>query len=100
MSLYNLSFVDSVNNTADIVKGTNDLTGGLFLALFLMAIYLIIIMRSMRSDGDFPATFTVASFFLAILSGMGFWAGLMAQWMVIYPIVLLLISLLVFIWHK
>lgn len=93
MPLVNLTGVIMANSTVEIFQGMNGLTGGIFGLLFLIAIGIIVMIN--LSFHEAKDIFLVASFFMALIGGYAFLAGLVPLIMFIIALVLTVVFLAV-----
>jgi hypothetical protein len=70
--MYDLTNLTSANDFTGVLKFSNEVTGGLFFTLTMVAIFLILVMILKR--WSFDVALLVSSFICAILSTIG-WAG-------------------------
>ncbi len=99
--MYNLSFIDTGNTTLDYLQGVNEhLLDGWMFGGFLLIIYLIVLIASVRTDTDFVAAFTITNFALIIISALAYANELISGWMLMYPIILFVVSIIVLLWRE
>lgn len=91
----NLSSYDNLTNVASMVTVTNDGTNGLFFALMLVVIWLVVLLAS-RAAG-FKAALTGASFITSVVGSIMFVMGGISLHIVIFPILLFALSLLLWV---
>ena len=93
---YNLSYMDNVTNPLDILVGTSQLTGNsdLIGILILLGFFSTYIMMSYNHD--FQKVFVMGSLLTFILSILINYIGLISDTTSIYPMVLLIISIVVY----
>lgn len=97
--MYNLTNItDNANNVYEIIKYTNDLTGGLFFTLMLLS--LLIAYMAVFKKGDFKEVFLGGSFFIGFLSVMFFALGFVGQSFVYIPIMLFFAALFIYMFTK
>lgn len=93
---YNLSFMDNSTGILGIAEGVNDASGGWLFGLLLAFLYILFLM--VFSDYDMKNVLVADSFIVSILAGVLFGAGLVSAWVLTFPIVLLVITLVIKIW--
>lgn len=100
--IYNMSFMDNATNPVDLITGIGTalpessqyLIGNLLLISFFV-IFLILAMRY-----SFNEVLIVDSFLTTIIAILTFTAGMIHVTTIIYPAVLLFISILLFMFNK
>lgn len=91
--MYNLTNVTNANNIYEITSEINTLTGGLYGAFFVSAVFLIcfIVMKNY----DTKTVFLTASFITSIISGIMYFLKLISMSVLILPVILLFVSILI-----
>lgn len=99
MSLYNLSFLDTANNSLDIAKGVNEASGSWLYGAMLIALFcLIFIIGAFKYDIE--DVFIADGLLTAVVGGFMWSAGLLPGWVIIYPTIFLFIGVVYKIWGK
>lgn len=95
---YNLTFMNETTGFQDIVTAVNDNSGGLFISLFLLVIYLVILY--VWRHNDFKAVNLAASFLVTILAALTWAAGWIRFGILVYPFLILLASVIYFLFAR
>ncbi len=92
---WNVTFLDNVTSTSDVVIGTNNMVHGFWAMLILAAMWVIIMMISVaREPSRYQDALIGASFATLILSFI-FWLMTLIDWRIILiPLVLTIFSVL------
>ena len=93
--VYNESLLSNSTGIVEILKGVSEASGGgefLIGNLILFTFALLFLIVTYR-EGDLMNSVAVAAFITSILSMLFFYAGLIAQTTIIYPFIILMITL-------
>ncbi len=93
--VYNESLLKNVTGITDILNGVSQASsGGEFLIgnLILFSFGIIFVLATYR-EGEIMNSITVGAFITSIVSILMFYAGLIAQTTIIYPFVVLIITM-------
>lgn len=99
MTVYNMSWTDTTNTLPDAMVQANFLTDGLFGGLLLLTIF-IIFLAIFSKQHEFSKVLIVDSTIVSIL-GVLFWGfGIFPLDYVGFPIIVLVVSIIYFIWSQ
>jgi len=100
MVLYNLSTISGQNSTLGILTSiNNDLTGGMFMILVLVALFVIILLNT--EYVNFTSAFLGAGFITNVLGGLLWLSGLLPLYVFLITLILPLVGIiLVFVIEK
>lgn len=94
--MYNDSNLTSANNLFDIWKALEQLSGGILGVMFTLTISIVIFVALNKKESDTTQTLIISSFFTSIISILLWTAGLVSIYALIFPIILLFGSLIVY----
>lgn len=94
---YNTTNVTAANNIAEIYIAVNDLSGGLLSGIVLFVLAMIIFIIGKASGFDTKAVMLGDSFILSILAVLFWQLGAIGLNIVMYPLIFLLGSILVYV---
>lgn len=92
--MYNMTNVTNANNAYEIVKATNDISGGLIFAMLMFVLFLVILITFRKRN--FKAVLVGASFITSIVAVIGLALKFIGWNIVIIPILLFFASLLIY----
>jgi len=102
MAVYNLSYMDNATSILDLVNGigTSLPAGGEFLIgnLILLSFFVIFLVLTMRHN--FNEMLIVNCFITTIIAVLFHGAGMIAVSTIIFPIVLMLIALIMYLFNN
>ena len=98
MANYNLSFMDTSNNLADIWTGVSSMTGEGFGIAITVLIFFVTFASAKTFDSN--VRFILSSFLTTVIAGLMFFAGWVVWWVAIIPAVLLIISIILDFFKK
>lgn len=96
---YDLDFLDTGNNTIDLVTGVNNVTEGALFPVILISFSIIFIMVSIGKE-NFKGILLANGFITTILGVLLWGSGLASWYVVIYPIILLFSSIMLVTFGK
>lgn len=94
MVVYNMTNITAANDMFNIVKSTNDLSGGVFLAVFMLVIFLGYIMIFYRQN--MKVTIMGGSFFCMVIGTIAFTANWVGSQFVLFPFIVFISSLIAY----
>lgn len=98
--VYNLDFINTSYNILELTKGIDTASGGILSGFLLLSIFVIVLIVSMGQYSDIKKSFLISSFGVSLVA-VPFWIiGMIGYNIVIYPVILLIGSLLVFFFSK
>jgi hypothetical protein len=93
--MYNLTTItDNANNIYEIVKYTNDLSGGLYFSLIILVLFVVYLVVFKKQE--FKTVLIAGSFFMTVISILMFTAGLVGDKFLIIPIIVFLASIIIY----
>ena len=92
--MYNMTNITAANNIYELVKATNQSSGDLFANLALLAIFLVVFL-SFKSY-NFKAVMLADSFVVTFLAIISFILQFTSWHILIYPIIVLMASLVIY----
>lgn len=96
---YNTSALDNATDIYEITKEINTLSGGLFAGVFLVSVWLFMLMIFRNSDHF--ENVLIGTSFIQVIIALGLWLGqLISVDILLYPVVLLMISIVIKIWRS
>ena len=93
---YDLSYMDNVTNPLDILVGTSQATGNNDLIGILILVTFFSIYLMMSYTNDFQKVLVTGSLLTFILGTLLTYTGLISQVTAIYPLVVLIISIVLY----
>lgn len=90
---YNTSFLNTSTGVMDTVTGVNNMTEGLYAALILFVIFLVMLIAMKKIETD--AAFLTSSFTVSVIATLFFIMELIGIEIYIIPLVLLLIAVFI-----
>ena len=98
--VYDLDFLNTTTNILDLAIGLDTVAGGLLSGFFLLSLFVIVLVIAMGKYDDMKGAFLISSFGTTLVA-VPFWIiGLIGYNILIYPVVLLVGSFLVFYFSK
>lgn len=98
MTTYNLTGLDNSSGLLPIVTTIDQNSGGWFGGAMLMFLFLILLL-TFRKNGNQDA-FLASSALTSLLAGLGFGFGLLSGYTLIFPVTMLIISIVMKIWGE
>jgi len=92
--MLNYTNVTNGNNLYEIVKSTNDLSSGFLMSSILFSVFFITLIVY---QAEFKARFMAASFSTTIIGILALFIGLISWGILIFPILLLFTSIIVYL---
>jgi hypothetical protein len=89
---YNITNITEANTYPEIIKATNELTGGLYAALILFALFMIVFI--VFKNHETKAVFVGNSFFVSVVAALMFFGGFIPWHILVIPVLLLFGSLM------
>lgn len=97
MVYYDLTNITAANTTYELIRYINiDLTVGMLGIMMIVALFFIILIN--MSFYEAKHFFLIATFFITIIAGLAWIAGLVTMFVLIGCIILLVISTILAIW--
>lgn len=93
---YNTTFLSNSTGIWSLTTGLNDSGGGTLFATMLIFIWLLFLLF-FRKNG-FPNAFVGSTFVVSIISGLGFGAGLLSGYLLVFPVSFLVLGLVFKLW--
>lgn len=95
MAYYNLTNISEANTYVEIVEATNQITGGLYFAVILFAVFLIVFMIFKKQDT--LVVFIGDSFLVSVMAALFFFAGFIPWYMLMIPVIMFIASIAIYI---
>lgn len=92
--MYNDTNLTSANNPLELATAINDLSGGLFAIVLLVAIFFLLIMVFKRYEEDTRRLLVFSSLIVSILAGLAWGIGLVTLTIAVWPTILFLVFLI------
>jgi len=84
--MYNMTNITNANNLFEIVKATNDLSGGMYFALFLVVLFFGFIVVFKKKD--FKKVLLADSFMMVILTAISWGMEFVGWTYIILPVII------------
>ena len=94
--MYNTTGFDNITNIYDLTNQVNQMTGNYYAIFILVAVFLV--MFAAMKAFDTKSVFIAASFITSIVATMMFFLGFISSLFLIFPILLLLVSVFIKVW--
>jgi multisubunit Na+/H+ antiporter MnhF subunit len=95
---YNDTILNNATDIYEITHEINNLSNGLFSGVFLIAIWLMMLM--IFKGSDYFDNVLIGTSFIELIICVGLWAGeLISINILLYPLILLMVSILIKIWR-
>lgn len=98
MVVYNTTNITEANNFIEIMKASNELVHGIFIGLFLLVLALVVFF-ALKHHNTKVAIIATSSF-MSIVCILCWAIGLLGTSILIISIMVMLASLLMYIWNK
>lgn len=93
MTYYNLSFISNTTGISTLWVGVNDNSGGWFIGLFVITLWLLLMMVFMSNGYNIKETLLGSSFIISIVGGLLWAADLFPDYGIGVVVAVLAISL-------
>lgn len=93
---YNLTFIDNSSGPLVLIQGINDNAGNWYIGSLLIFLFFILFVAFKRSGSQ--DAFLASSFIISLLSGLAFGFGVLNGIHLVFPISILVTSLIMKVW--
>ena len=90
--MYNITNITNANNIFEITKATNDLSGGIFIAMFMVILFFGFLIAFKKRD--FKKVLLADSFFMVIITALAWGMNWEGWTYIIVPVILFGASLI------
>ena len=97
--VYNLTNITNANNLLEVTAAVNSLTGGLFWALTMITLFIIVLIASINKY-DIRKVLVVDSLFISLIGFLGLALGMCQWWIILVPIIIFIGSLIALLTEK
>lgn len=91
--MYNLTNLTSSSNAFELFVNVNQISNGLFFPLIMMSLFIIILISNINRF-DIRKILIVDSLFISLIGFMGMTLGLVDWWVIVFPLVIFVGSLI------
>ena len=99
MALTNMTCTLMANTTYELIRCINtDVTGGYFGILMIVALFVIVLLNMAYHDAE--NMFVIASFFVTVVSALGWISGLVPLYVWIVSLVMFVVFIILNLHHK
>lgn len=96
--LYNLTNLDNTSGLLPMFTSIDANTGGWFGGAFLMFLFMIMLLTFRRAGNQ--DSFLAASAITSLVAGLGFGFGFVSSWALVFPVTMLVFSILAKVWGE
>lgn len=96
--MYNLTNLTAANNLYEVVAGVNGLSGNMFSAIFLLAVFIVLLFNIFKND--FKVSMLASTIITTLIAILMFFIGLITWQYIIICILLLIVSIILLIFTR